>query len=250
VLSRTCPKLRNLYVTHITKKRTLSCVLYARSQSSVVYQGLNCPPCVSARVTESESRGFEGFGWSRIPKNIRIRSRIKNPKNPSPASEISMNHFLHCTAKIGILTHACWNGTISFETFIETEFMRCTTISTDCYVAAKLLAAKLHSRYDKESVSEILERLESDILPPTPQSRMSVIQANIYSAWLLFDETLAQPDVFAVVKCAIVVLSVFYSAVLILSLIFWSCELQKRWRRPISTECILPVLNHWFYSPV
>jgi len=36
-------------------------------------------------------------------------------------------------------------------------------------VATKLLTAKLHSLNVKESESEILERLESDILPPTPQ---------------------------------------------------------------------------------
>jgi len=36
-------------------------------------------------------------------------------------------------------------------------------------VSTKLLTAKLHSRYVEESESEILERSESDILPPTPQ---------------------------------------------------------------------------------
>ena len=36
-------------------------------------------------------------------------------------------------------------------------------------VATKFLVAKLHSLYVKESGLEILEKLESNILPPTPQ---------------------------------------------------------------------------------
>jgi len=37
-----------------------------------------------------------------------------------------------CSApKLGILTRVCWNGRISFETFIETEFLLRTTISID-----------------------------------------------------------------------------------------------------------------------
>jgi len=38
-----------------------------------------------------------------------------------PTPEVQLNHFLHRTPKLGILTRACWNGTISFETFIETD---------------------------------------------------------------------------------------------------------------------------------
>ena len=49
-------------------------------------------------------QGVEVFGWSRIPKYNRSQSRIKNP---TPTLEISMNHFLHPTPKLGILTHAC-----------------------------------------------------------------------------------------------------------------------------------------------
>jgi len=50
-------------------------------------------------------------------------------------------------------------GTISFETFVETDFLLCTTISID-------LAAKFHSLCVKESESEseILERSESEIV--------------------------------------------------------------------------------------
>ena len=34
---------------------------------------------------------------------------------------VQLNYFLHRTRKAGILSRACWNGTISFETFIETD---------------------------------------------------------------------------------------------------------------------------------
>jgi len=54
-------------------------------------------------------------------------------------------------------------------------------------VATKLLTAKLHSRYVKESVSESLEWSESDILPPTPQpcilQRMGRVYHWFYRNW-------------------------------------------------------------------
>jgi len=50
----------------------------------------------------------------------------------SPTPEVQLNNFIHCTPKLRILTRACWNGTIAFEIFIETEFLLCTTISIDC----------------------------------------------------------------------------------------------------------------------
>ena len=34
--------------------------------------------------------------------------------------EVQWIHFIHCTLTLGILTRACWNGTTSFEIFIET----------------------------------------------------------------------------------------------------------------------------------
>ena len=51
-------------------------------------------------------------------------------------------------------------------------------------VVAKLLTAKLHSRCVKKSVSvsEILEGLESNILPRTPQPWLSAIQPHTFSA--------------------------------------------------------------------
>jgi len=74
------------------------------------------------------------------------------------------NHFLHRTL---ILIRACWNGTIFRNFYWSREFLLCTTISIDCWLLQKLLTTKLHSRYVKESESEILERSESDISPPT-----------------------------------------------------------------------------------
>jgi len=64
-------------------------------------------------VAEAES---EVFGWSWIPNNIRSRSQIFYS-----TPNVQQNHFLHGAPKWGTLTHACWNGIIYFETFIETE---------------------------------------------------------------------------------------------------------------------------------
>ena len=75
--------------------------------------GYGCP---ANKVTEWES---EVFGWSRIPKITRNRNRIFYP---TPTLEVHLNHFIHCTPKLRILTRACGNGTVSFEIFMETEF--------------------------------------------------------------------------------------------------------------------------------
>ena len=40
--------------------------------------------------------------------------------------------FYIALLKTGILTRACSNRTISFETFIEKKFLLCATISMDC----------------------------------------------------------------------------------------------------------------------
>jgi len=45
-------------------------------------------------------------------------------------------------------------------------------------------------------------------------------QQHTFSAGLLFDETFAQTDVFAVANCPVAALSVFHSAVIMRSLIF------------------------------
>jgi len=55
----------------------------------------------------------------------------------------------------------------------------------------------------------------------TVNPRCPPSQPHAYSARLLFDETFAQPDVFAVVHCpAVIMLSVFLSTILMRSLTF------------------------------
>jgi len=51
------------------------------------------------------------------------------------------------------------------------------------------------------------------------QPRCPPSQPHTFSARLLFDETFERPDVFAVLNCPVVVLSVFYSTVIMRSLI-------------------------------
>ena len=96
----------------------------------------------------------EGTGvWRRtkfvlLKPGLRSPSRISNNTTP----DVQLNHFLHRTPKLGILSCACWNGTIYFETFIATE----NSCSVPRYpliaiVATKLLTAKLHSCYANES---------------------------------------------------------------------------------------------------
>jgi len=86
----------------------------------------NINPFISAAGLRSQSRKeSEVFGWNQISKNT--RNRRSQIFYPTP--KVQMNIFLHRTPKLGILTRACWNGTISFETFIETEVLLCTTIS-------------------------------------------------------------------------------------------------------------------------
>ena len=98
---------------------------------------------------------------------------------PTPTPEVQLNHFLHCTPKLGILN---WLVPVEMLQF-RLKFLlkqRIIAVQHDfrwLLVATKLLTAKLHSCYAKESKPEILERLESvseilewsDILPPTPQ---------------------------------------------------------------------------------
>ena len=91
---------------------------------------------------------LEVFGWSQIF---------------CPTPEVQMNHFLHHTPKLGIpiecyyfFWNFYWNRSLAVYHYFHWLL-----------VATKFLTAKLHSRYVKELVSEILER--SDILSPTPQ---------------------------------------------------------------------------------
>jgi len=105
-----------------------------------------------AGLRSQSHKESEIFGWSRIPNNTRSRSQIFLSD-----SDVHLDHFLHHTPKLGILGEMV----ISFETFVETEISCCAPRFP------LILTAKLHSLYVKES--EILERSESEILPPTPQ---------------------------------------------------------------------------------
>ena len=55
----------------------------------------------------------EVFGWSRIFHPTTTRKSFQ------------LNHFLHRTPTLRILTRAYWNFSISFETFVETETSCC-----------------------------------------------------------------------------------------------------------------------------
>jgi len=53
--------------------------------------------------------------------------------------DVQLNHFIHCTPKLGIPTCAYWNGTISYEIFIKTEFFCCLRrfpLIASCYKIA------------------------------------------------------------------------------------------------------------------
>ena len=131
------------------------------------------------RVAESVSEVFE---WSRIPNNIRSRSRRFLSRVGflttlgvgvgffCSTPEIQLHHSLHHTPKLGI--------PVEMVQFLLKILLKEIILAVyhDLHwllVATKLLTSKLHSRYVKELESEILERSEleseSDILPPTPQ---------------------------------------------------------------------------------
>jgi len=88
----------------------------------------------------------------------------------SPSPDVQLDHFLNHILKLGI---PCWNGIVSFETFVETEISCCAPR------LPLIVAVKFHSLYVEESESgvgifrkaesefEILGwlELESDIFP-------------------------------------------------------------------------------------
>jgi len=59
---------------------------------------------------------------------------------PTPTSDVQLDHFLPHTPNFGI----CTNGSISFETFVETEIFCCAPRFP------LILTAKFHSLYVKE----------------------------------------------------------------------------------------------------
>ena len=86
----------------------------------------------------------EVFGWS--------RSRIFLSDSGCPIGLFFTSH-----SKIG---NSSWNGTISFETFVETDFLLCTTISIDFNSQTSFRLCYEVGNFGKS---------KSDILPPTPQ---------------------------------------------------------------------------------
>ena len=113
-------------------------------------------PCISTTWTNHSATRVadsEVFAWSRsrIPNNIWIRSRIFCP---TPTPDVQLDHFLHHNPKLGI---PIWNGTMSFETFVETDISCCAPRFP------LILTVKFHSLYVKESESEILESPESGV---------------------------------------------------------------------------------------
>jgi len=91
----------------------------------------------------------EVFGWSRIPNNTRSRSRIF-----CPTPEVQLDHLLHHTPKLGI--------PVEMVQFLLTLLLkqRFLAVHHDFHwllIATKLLTAKLHSLYVKES--ELLAKL-------------------------------------------------------------------------------------------
>jgi len=76
-----------------------------------------------------------------------------------PTPDVQLDHFLHHTPKMGIRGEM-----IQFPLqFVETKISCCAPR------LPLILTAKFHSLCVKESESKILERSESDILPPAPQ---------------------------------------------------------------------------------
>ena len=100
--------------------RSLSAGVYFENCITKPYQVRLPSFYCSAVVEESESQGVGGFWVEWIPRNTRSRTRIFYP-----TPEVQLNYFLHRTSKLGILTRACWNDTISFETLIEAENSCC-----------------------------------------------------------------------------------------------------------------------------
>jgi len=106
----------------------------------------------------------EVYGWirSRIPNKTGSRSRLF-----CPTPDLRLDHFLDHTS----IGNFCWNGTISFKNFVETEISCCVPRFP------LILTAKFHSLYVKESGVEVGNFgkvgigtfVKSDILPPTPE---------------------------------------------------------------------------------
>ena len=78
-----------------------------------------------------------------------------------PTPEVELNYLLHRTPKLGMLTRASWNGTISFKSFIEAD---------NSYCAARFpLIASFYKIADSQTLFTLclgggnLKRSESEI---------------------------------------------------------------------------------------
>jgi len=79
---------------------------------------LFCDDLGKIRVLES----VFGWSWCLIPKSTGSWNQIF-----SLTPQVQLDHFLHRTPKLGIPVEI----TIYFETFVEADFLLCTTISID-----------------------------------------------------------------------------------------------------------------------
>ena len=95
----------------------------------------------------------EVFGWSRnrIPKNSRSRCRSRI-LCPTLTPDVQLNHFLHHTPELGIPIEMVQ---IVFKLLLKQWILALYHNFHWLLVATRLLTAKLHSRYVKESQSGV-----------------------------------------------------------------------------------------------
>jgi len=147
--------LRETYSLQLARLRTVDehwdLKLFEAKKLSLLHAGLR-----SRSRKESEV-----FGWSRIPNNTRSWSRIF-----CPAPDVQMDHFLHHTPKLVIPVEVVQ---FLLKLWLKQRFL---AVYHDFHWSSQPI---FHSLYVKESEIlgrsewDILEWLESDILPPTPQ---------------------------------------------------------------------------------
>ena len=87
---------------------------------------------------------------------------------PTPTPDVQLDHFLHHTRKLGLPVEMVQ---FLLKLLLKQGFLLCTTISIDFKTNLIHFMLRGRSRVGNfgKVESEILERLESDTLPPTPQ---------------------------------------------------------------------------------
>ena len=86
---------------------------------------------LAPRLRSRRLLGGVGFGFLRSVGYFYIRLGYFYP-----TPTVQLNHFNHYTPKLGILTRACWYGTVSFEMFMQTEIYCCVPrfpLVASCY---------------------------------------------------------------------------------------------------------------------